>query len=350
MDLNPSTPAPAPVPRRAVSIPVLAVALLVAAGLSIAGTAVVFELHPFSPPSKGPRVTVTDDLGRQVSVPASPSRVVALGPNAMDILVRLGLRAHVVGVDCSNASLGGLMGDYTPNQTAAWNLTSAMCVVAYPQLSVEDVLNRSPALILASSVISVPALEGIQSTYGIPVVILNPSTLGGIVYDVETVAQIFQVSAASLVAQLQTALAGATQFLTNLTNNGTPLRTVLASYYVVPAGAPSAGYFTFGAGSFGQSLLELSGGVNIASNSTEVSPELTGGQVLYANPGLVLCGVGFGIGLSQFAQGPDWSSLPAVQHGNVTTVDVTLMTEADPTMVLSLHLFRHLLYPNLVPA
>lgn len=347
MSLNSPPVPPGPTPRRAVPVAlVIAVAILVA-GVSAGGTAVYFELRPV--PAAHSAVTVTDDLGRSVTVPAVPSRAVVLGPNVMDTMFRLGLRSHVVGVDCSNATLGGLEGDYTPAQISLWTLAPSMCVLAYPQVSSADLLNRTPQVVLASTILSVPGLEEWSSTYGIPVVFFGPSTLGSVVYDVQMVATIFGVEAAAsqLVSQLQSTLSQSSAFLTNLTDNGTTLRSVLMTYYPVPAGEPDAGYYTFGPGSFGQSLIELAGGVNVAGNAPTSSPELSGSQVLFDNPSVVVYGTGFGVNLTQYQQGPDWSSIPAVANGNLTGIDVTVMTEVDPTMVLYLPMLTHILYPDL---
>jgi iron complex transport system substrate-binding protein len=193
-------------------------------------------------------------------------------------------------------------------------------------------------------------MEQFSATYGIPVVFYDPSTLGGVVYDVELTAAIFGATSSEtpLVAQLQTSLAESSSFLQNLSNNGTPLRSVLMTYYPVAAGSPYAGYYTYGPGSFGDSLIELAGGVNIAGNASASYPELSGSQVLFDDPSLIIYGNGsLGAPLSAYQAGPDWSSLPAVMNGNVTGVDVTIMTEVDPTMVLSLSMFIHLLYPSL---
>jgi iron complex transport system substrate-binding protein len=324
---------------------VLAVVILVAC-VAAGGTAAFLELRPASTGHSG--VTVTDDVGRSVTVPSNPSRAVVLGPSVLDTLYRLGLRGHVVGIDCSNASLGGVEGDYTPAQVTLWTLSAPMCVLTYPQVRTADLLNLNPQVVLASTVVSVPGLEQWSISSGIPVVFFGPSTLGSVVYDVQIVGSIFGVgtSAQHLVGQLQTALDRSASFLTNLTNNGTPLRSVLMSYYPVAAGEPGAGYYTFGPGSFGQSLIELAGGVNVAGNAPTSVPELSGSQVLSDNPSFVIYGTGFGIEFAQYQQGPDWSSIPAVQHGNVSGVDVTIMTEVDPTMVLALSTFGQLLYPG----
>ena len=347
MSLNSSPGVPSPAPRHAVPLSLVIAVAVVVAGVSVGGTAVYFELRPTSTAHSA--VTVTDDLGRSVTLPANPARAVVLGPSVMDTMYRLGLRSHVVGIDCSNVSLGGLEGDYAPAQVTLWDLTPSMCVLAYPHVSSADMLDFSPQVVLAATIVEVSGLEEWSSTYGIPVVFYGPSTLGSVVYDVEMTATIFGAGASSahLVTQLQTVLSQSSSFLTNLTNNGTALRSVLMTFYPIAAGEPDAGYYTFGPGSFGQSLIELAGGVNIAGNAPTSSPELSGSQVLFDNPSVVIYGTGFGINLTAYQAGPDWSSIPAVQNGNVTGIDVTVMTEVGPTMVLSVPMFIQILYPNL---
>jgi iron complex transport system substrate-binding protein len=347
MSLNTTSSATGPAPRRTIPLSLLIAVAIVVAGISVGGTAVYFEFRTGSPGHSA--VTVTDDLGRSVALPPDPARVVVLGPSVMDTLYRLGLRSHVVGVDCSNASLGGLEGDYTPAQVALWNLSSSMCVLAYPHVSSSDLLNLNPQVVFASTIVDVSGLEEWSSTYGVPVVFYGPSTLGSVVYDVQMTSMIFGTGtvATHLVNELQTVLSQSTSFLTNLTNNGTTLRSVFMTFYPVAAGEPDAGYYTFGPGSFGQSMIELAGGVNIAGNTPLSSPELSGSQVLFDNPSVVIYGTGFGINLTQYEAGPDWSSIPAVQNGNVTGVDVTVMTEVDPAMVLSIPMLIQILYPHL---
>lgn len=336
--------------RRGVPLALVIVILLVVAGASVGGTALYLELRPAASPSSG--VTVTDDLGRTISVPRDPARAAVLGPNVMDSMFLLGLSSHVVGIDCSNATLGGVEGDYTPGQVANWSLASIPCITAYPALSTADLLAVNPDVVLASSVLPIAQLEEFSATYRIPVVIFDPSTLGGVVYDVELLTSIFGASSTSvaLVAQLQAVLGESSSLLTNLSNNGTPLRSVFMTYYPVPAGSPDAGYYTFGPGSFGQSLIELAGGTNVAGSAPTADPELSGSQVLAANPGVVIYGVGFGVDLASYQQGPDWTAIPAVANGNVTGVDVTWMTEVDPAMILALPTFEQILYPGLGPA
>jgi iron complex transport system substrate-binding protein len=312
-----------------VPVAVVVVAILVVCGLTVTATAAYFELKPTSA-SPG-TVTVTDDLGRTVAVPADPTRVAVLSPSITDSMVDLGLRDRIVAVDCYAGAFGGLTADYTASQIAQWNLTSSMCVQAAPQLSIEQLLNATPDLVLVSTIVSESAIEEVSTTYHLPVLVLQPSTLGGIIVDVELLAQVFHVGAPaeSLVAALQTHLAQAASVGANLSANGTALPTVMLTYY-----ADSAGYWTYGPGTFGDSLISLVSAVSISAGQTLPYPEMSGPQVLVANPWGIIYAVGFGVNLTIFQQAPYWSSLSAVGADRVWGMDSTLLTEADPTMIL----------------
>ena len=324
---DPSSP-PSPTPRT-ISVTWVVVIVLVVAGVAIAATAAAYALIGTSPSGSPGSIHLTDDLGRSVTVPYDPSRVVVLSPSIMDIVYRLGLRSHVVGVDCY-APLGssGLDEDYSPDQIALWGLNASMCVQVGPTFAPETLVALSPTLVLASTIVSVAAVEQITNQLGIPVVMLQPPTLSGILVDDDLVAEIFgvQTTASTLNAQLATALYAAT----NLTSNEYVLPTVLVTYSV-----DSNGYWTFGPGTFGQSLIEICGGSSIGANSTTPYPELSPAQVLVDEPQYIVYGTGFGLNESTYAAGPDWSQFTAVQNGNVTGIDSNWLTEPDPSMILS---------------
>ena len=316
-------------------------------GAAIAVTAAYYETRPSAVPAGS--VSITDDVGREVAVPVNPARVVELAPNIMDSLVRLGLRSHVVGVDCGTPADGGLATDYNSSQIQLWNLSASMCVETSPSLNIPAVLNLSPELVLASTITSVSDVEELASTYHIPVVILAPSTLGGIPVDVTLLGEIFNVPAAAeqLVGQLQAALGSAAATVANDTALGGPLPSVLLTYYADPAAGPSPGYWTYGPNSFGESLIEFVGGASIAASSPFPYVLLSGDQVLNASPEIIIYGTGFGVTLSEYQQGPDWSQLNAVQQGHAFGIDSNYLTEADPTMILvTVPTMVALLYPT----
>jgi iron complex transport system substrate-binding protein len=333
MTLNPPPSTPS---ARTVSLTWVLVLVLIVAGGAIAATATYYTLGPDHPASPGASntakpspttVTVTDDLGRTVTVPLDPARVVVLGPSIMDIVYRLGLRSHVVGVDCYAAADGGLSEDYSPDQVALWNLSSSMCVQVGPEFAPEMLVNLTPQLVFAATIVSVPEVEEITDHLGIPVVMLQAPTLSGILYDDDLVGEIFGnlTVANSLNARLSSELFNAT----NVSGSSYDNPTVLVTYSV-----DSSGYWTFGPGSFGLSLIEIAGGTSISGNATDPYPELSPAQVLLDDPDLIIYGTGYGLNESTYAAGPDWSSFAAVQDGNLTGLNSNWLTEPDPTMIL----------------
>jgi iron complex transport system substrate-binding protein len=350
MSLNASTTGDSP-PRRTIPLAIALVSLLIVAGAAIAVTSVYFEVRPTSS-SSASSVTVVDDLGRTVQVPVNASRVVVLAPSIMDTMYRLGLRDRVVGIGCDPALVGGIDNEYTPNQTALWTLSPGLCVVDYPTVSVEDLVNRTPDLVLTTTITSAASVESISSTFGIPVVILAPATLDGVLGDIRLIAQIFPSAvptADTLEAQLQQTLLTAENFDTNLSSaNATAAPTVLLSYYF-----DSGGYYTYGPGSFGQSLIDLAGGANVAAHSPLVYYEMNGTAVLSADPQVVLYGTSWndpfvvsGETPGNWSQAPYWGQLT----GSKFAIDIALVTEVDPSMILALPMLQHDLYPGLAPA
>jgi len=347
MALNPS-PAAAGVPKA-----LLAVALLVAAGLGVAGTAVYYDLRGSPNPPAGPQnVTVVDDLGRVVTAPLNASRLVVLAPNVMDIVYRLGLRDRVVGIGCTTSIVGGIENEYAPNQTTLWNLSSSMCVTDYPELDTEKVAELDPGLVLASTITSATDVATLSTTYHLPVVILTPSSLTGVVGDVALVARLYPATATvatALEAQLQQTLYNATSFDSNLSTDNGSIPSVFVTY-----GFYFGTYYTFGPGTFGQSLVELAGGSSITAGVPLEYYGVNASVVLADEPQVILFGTSWNDPYLVADQtpsvwnssAPDWAGLT----GTKIPVDVTVLTEPDPTMVLALPWFLHYLHPTLVPA
>lgn len=343
---------PAP---RALGVPkaLLAVSILVAAGLGVAGTAVYYDLRGTPAPAPGPsNVTVVDDLGRVVTAPLNASRIVVLAPSVMDIVYRLGLRDRVVGVGCTTSIEGGISNEYSPNQTALWNLSASLCVTDYPAVDTERVAELNPGLVLASTITSATDVETLATTYHLAVVILAPSSLTGVVGDVALVARLFPSTAptaTALEAELQQTLFNATSFDSNLSTNNDTIPSVFVTY-----GFYQGTYYTFGPGTFGQSLVELAGGSSISSGVPLEYYGINASVVLADQPSVILFGTSWNDPYLVAGQtpsvwnstAPDWSGY----NGTKIPVDVTVLTEPDPTMVLALPWFLHFLHPALFPA
>jgi len=355
MSLNPPQGPPSGLaPRRVVPLTLLVVGIVVSAGIAVAATAIYIELVPSNSHPSGPAVTVVDDLGRTVVAPLNPARIVVLAPSVMDIVYRLGLRDRVVGVGCDADLPGGLLNEYSPNQSSLWSITPASCIADFPSLNVEEVLNSSPQLVLATTITSAATVEQMSVTFHLPVVLLEPTTLQGIVSDVQLVGTIFpSVSTATnqLVAALDRQLVSAADFDSNLSTNGVPLPTVLVTYYF-----DSGGYYTYGPDSFGESLINVLGAVNVAGSTPLIYYELNGSAVLNDSPQVIIYGTSWNDPwlvanetpaqwASPASGAPYWAQLT----GSKVALDVTLVSESDPTLILALPVLLHAVHPALYP-
>lgn len=330
---------------------VVVAALLIVAGVSIGATVAYFELRPAAKPTTGnSTVQVTDDTGRTVTAPENAARVVVLSPSIMDIVFRLGLRGHVLAVGCTPSIEGGIFNEYSPNQTSLWGLSNASCVTDYPQLDTEHIANLTADLVLASTITSELDVDQLTQTYGIPVVVLAPSSLDGIVGDVRLVAQLFPEVAANateLESQVETTLASAAAVDVNISDNADPVPTVLLTYFY-----DTGGYYSYGPGSFGASLVDLAAGNNLAESVPLLYAEVNATVVLNDQPSFIFYGTSWNDPyLVSFETPSDWASAPywGQLTGEKIPIDVTLVTEADASMIFALPLLMHWLHPTLVP-
>jgi ABC-type Fe3+-hydroxamate transport system substrate-binding protein len=321
----------------------LVVVIVVIAAAASVGVTAAYFLYQSHPPAG--KISVIDDAGRNVSVPSPPAKIVALSPSAMDILFRLGLQSHVVATDCGTTAYGGRSADYTPAQISQWGIGNLTCITWQPSLDFETITALNPGLVIGATGVKISDLDTLADVDGIPSLYLNPVTIPGIYYDVQIVGKLTGTSSAAyaLVASMTQALANDQLVLENATS--TPR--ALVTYYV-----DSGGYWTFGPGTFGNDLVVSAGGTSISDNATYGSePEISGSYVLAANPDVIVVGTGFGLNFSYYSSAPFWSSLSAVQAGHVYGIDVTLLTEPDPSMVFGVGTLIQLMHPgqDLVP-
>jgi iron complex transport system substrate-binding protein len=323
---------------KGVSVAWLAIVALVCAGASAGGVAAYYSFTAPGPaacpgaPSPG-HLTITDDLGRCVTVPFDPSRVAVLSPNTMDSLFRLGLRSHVAAVDCSPPQYGGLSADYNTSQIALWNLTPLACVQTLPFV-LEDVANATPQVVFASTIISQEAVNDIQGGLGIPVVVLQPATVGGILTDVTLLGEIFGVGAQA--STLNAALTSELGNVSSVVNGSTTRPTAFVTYD--PNYAPDgniSGYYTYGAGVFGTALIAAAGATSVSAGDPSPYPALPLEQLASEDPQVIVYATGeFGYNESVYADSTIWASLSAVRDDHVYGLDSNLLAEPDPTMIL----------------
>lgn len=120
-------------------------------------------------------VTVTDDLGRKITISKLPQRIVSLAPSNTEILFALGLDDKIVGVT-----------DYCNYPDAAKTKTR---VAGYSTPDLEKLVSLQPDLIVAESIQEKTVLPALEKL-GMTVFVTHASTVDTILNDISSLGKI----------------------------------------------------------------------------------------------------------------------------------------------------------------
>ncbi|TSA54077.1 MAG: cobalamin-binding protein [Dehalococcoidia bacterium] len=147
-----------------------------------AGTASEVKEPPNTAPATEPQeqlpsfpITVTDDLGRKVTINRLPQRIISLAPSNTEILFALGLDDRIIGVT-----------DYCDYPDAAKRKTR---VAGYSTPDLEKLVSLQPDLVVAESIQEktvLPALERL----GMTVYVTEATTIDTILNDISILGKI----------------------------------------------------------------------------------------------------------------------------------------------------------------
>jgi len=276
-------------------------------------------------------MTLTDDAGREVTLDASPERIVSLAPSNTEIVCALDACDRIVGVTDFD--------DYPPD------VADVPKVVIQTQVDLERLVAAEPDLVLAAGNELTPSsvIQQIDGL-GIPVLVLYPESLPEVYADIEMVADALdRRSEADLlvedlrerVAAVEAAVKGA----------DTP-RTLYEVFH------SEGTTYTAGEGSFLASLLELAGADPVTGDAEGV---MEAEELIAADPELILLGTATydpSIGTPEAALDvvrarPGWSGLTAVRDANVIPyLDDIVTTRPGPRIVDGLEALARAIHPD----
>jgi iron complex transport system substrate-binding protein len=279
-------------------------------------------LCAFAVRSAAGQITVTDDLGRTVTLPRAAQRVVSLAPSITESLFAIGAGAQIAGVTAYC--------NYPP----AAALKPRIGGMTTP--SIESIIALRPDLILIS-------MEGnLRDDYSrimdirVPVVVSNPRNLEDIYRSLAVLGRLTgeSDSASRVVAALR-----ARQDALLRTAPSRSVRTLL---FVSLQPLIAAGN-----GTFLHALLRSAGGTNLAALTGLSYPTLSREAVIAYNPDVVFV-------MSDLAPStdamirlyPEWSRLDAMRNGRIHRIDADIISRPGPRAVDGLHLLFSLLHRN----
>jgi iron complex transport system substrate-binding protein len=273
-------------------------------------------------------LTVTDGLGREVTLNGFPQRVISLAPSNTEILFAIGAGDQVVGRDQAS--------DFPE---AAKNVTDIGST--FDALNTELIISLDPDLVLAAEINPPEQVKQLEEL-GLTVYYLkNPTTLEGLYGNLELVAQMtgHQEEAATLIESLKARVAAVDEKIA-------PISSRPAVFYELDATDPSKPY-TAGKGTFITQLIDRAGGYNIASD-LEGYPQMSLEQVVAADPAFIILGdARYGVSPESIAQRPGWENLSAVKNGQVLPFNDDLVSRPGPRLVDALEELAKLLRPEL---
>jgi len=268
-------------------------------------------------------VLLVDDYGRTIKLDSVPERIVSIAPTPTELLFAVGAGDLVVGVDT-----------YSDYPAEAADITK----VGNMTLLVEVIVALEPDIIVCGDLLPTAQLELLEAQ-GIPYMVLATRTIDDVLKDIRLVGILTgHVDEANALAE---SLAGRIEAVTDtiLSANVTKPRVYLEFYP----------YFTYGPGSFGNDLIALAGGINIAENTTSEYPMVSSEFVIAQDPEVIVYTVGVMCTTTaeEIASRPAWDGITAVTEDRIYTLDDNLISRYGPRIVDGLEEIAAILHPDL---
>jgi iron complex transport system substrate-binding protein len=269
-------------------------------------------------------LTVSDDLGREVTFARAPERIVSIAPSNTEILFALGLDDHVVAVDAFS--------DYPPEAAGKFQVGD------YVEPDLELVVAATPDLVLAAGIHEATVLPALESL-GVSTVVVEPETLDEVYEGIDLIGQVAGVperadaltcELASRVAAVESAVAGA------------PAPRVFFEL--------SPELYTAGPGSFIDDVITRARGQNIAADAAEMWPQLSNEAVVAADPEVILLADHeAGVTPEQVTGRPGWQEVDAAVQSRIVAIDPDLVARPGPRIVDGLEQIARILHPDRFP-
>jgi iron complex transport system substrate-binding protein len=236
---------------------------------------------------------VTDELGRKVSVPDHPHRLICLLPNVVDDVYALGAGSDVIAVS-----------DFTRFPAEAQKKPS---IGAPLSPSLEKIVALHPDLVLSGGDLNLAEpLTRIQQM-GIPLFMVEPHGVEGIYHSLDSLGHALnrEDAAKNLIAKLRLREAAARKRVF-----GKPAVQVLMPIWYDPI-------MTVGSRAYITELIALAGGHSVTSDIPQEWPQVSLEVILARAPEALLLVRGSKMSLDIVRNRPGWSQIPAVRNNRV---------------------------------
>ena len=323
-----------PSPLLRLIFPLLLVAIAACGGGAVATTAPPTQavapptaVAPTPTPVPAFPVSLTDDEGTVVKIPAAPQKIVSLTPAATEILYAIGAGPRVV------AKVEDLA-NYPPEAA------SLPVVATFQGVDVEKIVAANADLVVSGGAPfgQGPAVEQLRRA-NIPVLVVAPATLADVLKNIQLIGSATGDSGAA------TALAA------SMTADFDAIRSATAGldhpkvFYEIDA---TSKIFTAATGSLLEEMLK-SAGADPVTTGSPTAYDIAIETLVQADPTLILLGdSAYGVTADQVKARPGWDTISAVKSGNIKAVDDIVITRPGPRLVDGLRALAVAIHPDLV--
>ncbi|ADJ26024.1 periplasmic binding protein [Dehalogenimonas lykanthroporepellens BL-DC-9] len=274
-------------------------------------------------------LTITDQLGRVVTIKSEPQRIISLAPSNTEIIYSLRLQERLVGVTT-----------YCNYPEAALDKPK---VGGFSTVDAELITNAQPDVIFAANIHSGKAIPQLESM-GLIVVAISPDDIYEVIQAIELVGKVSNVNHVA-----QPLVKGFNERIDAVTSKTTTLRQEqrTRTFYIVWHDPLQS----IGSTSFIHSLIEAAGGSNIAGDIEEKYPKLSLETVIGKNPQAIIAQIGMGTGedgpLIYAQTEPLLAQTDARQSGTIFGVISDEVGRPGPRIVDALEELAKRLHPDL---
>jgi iron complex transport system substrate-binding protein len=273
-------------------------------------------------------LSLTDDLGRSVSLATAPRRIVTLQPSVTEIACAVDACPRVIATDDFS--------DYPVEVVNRPKLGSM-------NMSAEGVIAQQPELVLADASTRADLIDQLGRA-GVQVLVSEAKTFDDVLGNIELIGRALGTddAAARVVANMRTRL----EAVRSRTNTISRRPRVLHELDATDPNRP----FMVGPRTFIDELITLAGGTNALANSPVSFPQVSTEQVVAADPEIITLGdAAFGVSPADVAARPGWANVTAVKNMAIYPVDTNLVSRPGPRLVDALEEFAHIIHPELFP-
>jgi len=288
----------------------------------------IFTTRITIPPPRKPWLTVTDDLGREVTIHKQPETIVSLAPSNTEILFALELGDRVIAVS-----------EYCNYPLEVQNKIK---IGGFSTVNIEKVVSLKPDLVLATGGVQETVVEELERL-GLSVIALDAKSIEDVLENIRLVGRAAGQleTARELAANLEQRIKAVTDKIKDLPDSQRPRVFYEVQYEPL---------MTAGPGTFIDDLIHLAGATNIASDAATKYPVYNLETLIDRNPEVIIISVGHG-SIAASVEGVKsrgrWRILDAVKNNRVYGIDADLVSRPGPRIVDGLEEIVRFIHPEL---